>query len=312
MPASGRIDTHHHVVPPGYAALLADKGLTAGGQWVPEWSVDTDLALMDTAGIATSILSVSMPGVHFGDDAEARALARRFNELTAEVVKDRPDRFGFFATLTLPDLDGALAETAYALDTLGADGVVLLANAAGTWLGDSRFDPLFDELNRRRAVVFVHPTVIPGLAPLEGIPTYAADFLLDTTRAAINLARSGTMERCPDLKVLLSHAGGFLPYVASRVSLAASAKDDPIDGFTQLQRFIFDVALSSSPTALPALLAFTRPGHVTFGSDWPYAPEVVVKTFTDAYERFDLEDDVRFSIDRGAAETLFPRLAAEA
>ncbi len=233
----------------------------------------------------------------------------QLNRYTAEVVKERPARFGFFATLTLPDVDGALAEAAYALDTLGADGVILLANAAGSYLGSKAFDPLFDELNRRKAVIFVHPTAIPGLAPLDGIPPYAADFLLDTTRAAINLARSGTLSRCPDLKIILSHAGGFLPYAAYRVAVSASPAGDALEGLAELQRFYFDTALSSSPSALPGLLAFAAPGHITYGSDWPYAPDVAVQAFNGRYEGYDLDRGVRAGIDRGTAETLFPRLA---
>jgi predicted TIM-barrel fold metal-dependent hydrolase len=225
-------------------------------------------------------------------------------------VHDHPSRFGFFATLTLPDLDGALAELAYAFDTLRADGVVLLANSRGVYLGDPRFDLLFDELNRRGAVVFVHPSTIPGLEALPGVPTFVADFLLDTTRAAINLARSGTLDRCPDLKLILSHAGGFVPYAAYRIAVAASLAGNPVEGVARLKRFHFDVALSSSPTALPSLLAFAEPGHVLYGSDFPYAPAGAVAAFARLYEGFPLSDPQRASIDRDAAERLFPRLGS--
>jgi predicted TIM-barrel fold metal-dependent hydrolase len=263
---------------------------------------------MDARGVETAILSVSTPGVHLGDDAEARARAREVNECAAKVVHDHPARFGFFATLALPDVEGALAELAYALDTLRADGVVLLANSRGVYLGDPRFDPLFDELNRRRAVVFVHPSTLPGLEPLPGVPAFVADFLLDTTRAAIGLARSGTLDRCPDLKVILSHAGGFVPYAAYRVAIAASAAGNPLEGMARLERFFFDTALSSSPTALPSLLAFAEQDHVLFGSDFPYAPASAVAAFARLYEDFALAEAQRASIDRGAAERLFPRL----
>ncbi len=309
MRAEGRIDTHHHIVPPSYERTLAKHRASTGGRALPHWSAEADLALMDSAGIGTAILSVSMPGVHFGDDREARYLARQFNEFTAEVVKSRPNRFGFFATLTLPDIDGALAEAAYALDVLGADGIILLANAGGTYLGDPAFDPLFDELNRRQAVIFVHPTTLPGLEPIEGIPTYAADFMLDTTRAAINLARTKTLQRCPGVKIILSHAGGFLPYVAYRVSASASPTGDVATGLAELQRFYFDTALSASPSALPGLLAFAHSGHVTYGSDWPYAPDFAVEVFNGLYEAYGLDIETRADIDRKTAEKLFPRLA---
>jgi predicted TIM-barrel fold metal-dependent hydrolase len=303
-----RIDVHHHMVPPAYAGWLRGRGLAAGGLPIPDWSAEASLALMDERGIETAILSVSTPGVHLGDDGEARARAREVNEFAAKVVHDHPARFGFFATLTLPDVGGALAELAYAFDALGADGVVLLANSRGVYLGDARLDPLFDELNRRRAVVFVHPSIIPGLEPVPGVPAFVADFLLDTTRAAILLARSGTLDRCPDLTVILSHAGGFVPYAAHRIAIAASAAGNPLEGMTRLERFHFDTALSSSPTALPSLLAFAEPGHVHFGSDFPYAPAGAVAAFAGLYERHPLADAQRASIDRGAAERLFPRL----
>ncbi|MGH7290872.1 MAG: amidohydrolase family protein, partial [Myxococcota bacterium] len=216
MSSPARIDTHHHIVPPAYAAWLKRLGLAAGGLPIPDWSRDAALALMDKVGVRTGILSVSTPGVHMGDDSEARHWAREVNEYAAELARDLPDRFGFFATLPLPDVDGALAEIAYAFDVLRADGAVLLANCRGTYLGDEKFAPVFDELNRRKAVVFVHPSQPPGLEPLPGMPAYVADFLLDTTRAAVRLAVSGTLDRCPDLRVILSHAGGFVPYAAYR------------------------------------------------------------------------------------------------
>lgn len=306
-----RIDTHHHVVPPEYAAWLRGRGMAAGGLPIPDWSVEAALALMDERGVEAAILSVSTPGVHLGDDVEARALARDVNEFAADVVRARPQRFGFFATLCLPDVRGSLAEFEHAFDTLHADGVVLLANSRGVYLGDKRFDPLFEELNRRKAVVFVHPSILPGLEPLPGVPTFVADFLLDTTRAAILLARSGTLDRYPDLKVILAHAGGFIPFAAYRVALAASPTGNPSDGLAQLKRFYFDTALSGSPTALPSLLAFAEPGRVTFGSDFPYAPAPVVASFTGMYEAFALDDAQRRSIDRGAAEQLFARLRRE-
>jgi len=303
-----RIDVHHHIVPPFYAQWLRDRGRAAGGLPIPDWSPEASLALMDERGIETAILSVSTPGVHLGDDAEARVRAREVNEFAAKVVHDHPTRFGFFATLPLPEVDGALAELAYAFDTLRADGAVLLANSRGVYLGDPRFDPLFDELNRRRTVVFVHPSIIPGLDPLPGLPPFVADFLLDTTRAAIGLARSGTLDRCRDLKLILAHAGGFLPYAAYRIAVAASVDGNPLEGLARLKRFHFDLALSSSPTALPSLLAFAEPDHVLFGSDFPYAPAGVVAAFAGLYEGYPLAEAQRASIDRGTAERLFPRL----
>ena len=303
-----RVDTHHHVVPPEYAAWLRRRGTEAGGLPIPGWSSQAALALMDERGVETAILSVSTPGVHLGDDADARAMARHVNEYAAAMVRAYPGRFGFFATLCLPDVRGSLIELEHAFDALGADGAVLLANSRGVYLGNQSFDPVFEELNRRQAVVFVHPSFIPGLEPLPGLPTFVVDFLLDTTRAAILLARSGTLERYPDLKIILAHAGGIVPYAAYRMSAAASPSGNPFDGIARLKRFYFDTALSGSPTALPSLLAFAEPDHVLFGSDFPYAPAPVVGAFTQMYEAFPMGESQRRSIDRGAAEHLFPRL----
>jgi 6-methylsalicylate decarboxylase len=311
MATLGRIDTHHHVVPGSYAAWLRGKGAEAGGLPIPEWSADSAVALMDKYGIQTAIMSVSTPGVHLGDDGEAREKAREVNEFASELVRKYPSRFGFFATLTLPDVKGAIDEAAYAFDKLHADGVIILANSRGIYPGDRAFDPLFDELNKRKAVVFVHPSQLYGIEPLKGVPAYIADFLLDTTRAAVRLAGSGTLDRCPDIKVILSHAGGFVPYAAHRIAGAASPKQDFAEGIAQLQKFYFDIALSGSPTALPSLLAFARPDHILYGSDWPYAADPIVGAFTGMYERYSLNDAQRASIDRGNAEALFPRLRRE-
>jgi len=308
MATPGRIDTHHHIVPPSFAAWLRKKGIEAGGLPIPQWSADSAIALMDKYRIQTAIMSISTPGVHLGDDDEAREKAREMNEYAADAVRKHPDQLGFFATLTLPDVKGSLDELAYAFDQLHADGVVLLANSRGIYLGDRSFDPLFDELNRRKAVVFIHPSFLYGVDPVKGLPPFIADFLLDTTRAAIRLAGSGTLDRCPDLKVILSHAGGFVPYAAYRIAGTASPKRYFAEGIEHLQKFYFDIALSGSPTALPALMAFAKPDHLLFGTDWPYAAEAIVGTFTGMYESYSFDEAQRASIDRGNAEALFPRL----
>jgi len=301
-----RIDTHHHAVPPAYAAWLRSHAVDAGGLPIPEWSPEASLEMMDQVGVETAVLSVSTPGVNLGDVSDARKWARRVNDDLATVVRDHPGRFGFFATLTLPDVDGSLAELAYAFDVLHADGVILLANHRGTYLGAPEFDVVFDELNRRNAVVFVHPAQLPA-APAADLPAFVADFLLDTTRAAIRLGASGTLERCPNLKIILSHAGGFVPYAAYRIASFASPRRDLTDGLALLKRFYFDIALSGSPTALPSLLALAAPDHVLFGSDFPHAPAAFVRGFSGMYAGHPLADVQRRSIDRGAAEGLFPR-----
>ncbi|MEU6745247.1 amidohydrolase family protein [Spirillospora sp. NPDC046719] len=306
----GRIDVHQHLLPEPYVQWLRSEGIgQAGGRELPAWSADSAIAMMDDHSISTGILSLSTPGTHLGDDARALDKARQINDIGAELVKDRPDRFGYFATIPLPYVDGAVQESIRALDELGADGVVLLANSRGTYLGDPAFEPLMTELDRRSAVVFVHPAELPAPA-VPGLPPFAADFLLDTTRAAANLVLHGIPRRHPNLKIILSHAGGFLPYAAHRIAVTFIGQGrDPGEVFEDLTSFYFDTALSGSPTALPSLLAFARPGHVLYGSDWPFAPDLAVKYFTDGLDAHDPHDtELHRAIDSSNALQLFPRL----
>ncbi|KUL49811.1 amidohydrolase [Streptomyces violaceusniger] len=311
MTFPARIDVHQHIVPPLWAETLAAHGLDSGGWAIPAWSPTSALAMMDQQGIATGVLSVTSPGIHLGSDAQARDLARAVNEYGADVVRDHPGRFGHFASVPLPDVDAALAETAHALDTLGADGVVLMSNAHGRYLGDPDFEPLWAELDRRGATVFVHPAQ-PPMPLLPGTPAPLADYVFDTTRTALNLVLNGVMSRYPNLRVILSHGGGFLPYAAYRFSGLASTVDrerNAEDLLRDLKRFYFDTALSASPSALPALLAFAEPGHVLYGSDWPFAPQDAGTYYNHYLETYpDYAPGQAEAIDRGNAEALFPRL----
>ena len=311
-----RIDTHQHIIPPGYARWLQEKGIRPGGRSLPSWSARSAISFMDRNDVQTGILSLSTPGVHLGDALEARRLARQVNEFTAEVVGARPDRFGFFATLTLPDVEGAVTEARYALDSLHADGIVLLANNGGRYLGDPDFEPLLEYLHHRRAVVFVHPGELPAPA-VPGIPTFAADFLLDTTRAAISLILSGSMEKYSGIRFLLAHAGGFVPYASYRIlltmlnnrDLALSALAALTDAKQSiLRRFYYDLALSASPAALPSLLAVADPGRITYGTDFPFAPAMAIAFLNAQYENYALDPGLRAAVDRGNSEALFPRL----
>ncbi|WP_209753448.1 MULTISPECIES: amidohydrolase family protein [unclassified Arthrobacter] len=311
-----RIDTHQHIVPPAYARWIREKGIHPGGIGLPSWSERSALKFMDRHDVQTGILSLSTPGVYFGDAMETRLRAREVNEFCAEVVAARPDRFGFFATLTLPDVEGALAEARYTLDTLHADGIVLLANNDGRYLGDPGFEPLLEFLHHRRAVVFIHPGDLPAPA-VPGIPAFAADFMLDTTRTAISLVLSGAMEKFSGIRFILAHAGGFVPFIAYRILLtmlldrelalsALAALGDKKQSV--LRRFYYDVALSASPAALPSLLEVADPGRITYGTDFPFAPSAAIDFLNMQYENYPLDHAVRAAIDRSNSEALFPRL----
>jgi 6-methylsalicylate decarboxylase len=238
-------------------------------------------------------------------------MARAVNEFSASLVREYPERFGFFGTVPLPHVELAIAEARHALDHLAADGVTLLANSAGMYLGVPEFDPLMEELDARGAVAFVHPANIPGPS-VEGIPPFAADFLLDTSRAAFNLIRNDVIRRYPRIRFILSHAGGFVPYAAHRFALTIGGMtgrgmNDVLENF---RSFYFDIALSGSPAALPSLMQFAKRGHVLFGTDWPFAPSTTVSYFTAQFDKWDgLAADERAAVDSTNALELFGRLA---
>jgi predicted TIM-barrel fold metal-dependent hydrolase len=299
------------MIPADYRKVLQQAGIDdAGGRALPQWSPEESLQTMDELGVATAILSVSTPGTTIlPAAADAAALARDLNDYSSELVAGQPARFGFLATVPMPHLDEAVTETVRALDDLGADGVTLLANSSGTYIGADGQDALFASLDQRGAVVFIHPAELPG-PTVPGVQPFAADFLLDTTRAAYLLVRNGIRRRYPNIKFILSHAGGFVPYASHRmaVSIAGGVGGSPADHLDDLAGFYFDTALSSSAAALPSLLAFAKPGHVTFGSDFPFATVGVSKLFAAGLENYGgLSATERAAIDRANALRLFPR-----
>lgn len=310
-PSAGRVDVHHHIVPPFYRDLLTGAGIAdAGGRALPDWSARAALELMDLLGTATAMVSVSTPGTGFlTDQAQATDLARRLNGFSACLAAEHPGRFGWFATLPMPDTGASAAEARRALDTSGADGVTLLANSHGTYLGADGQDALWRTLDERGAVVFVHPAELPAPA-VENIPPFAADFLLDTARAAYLLVRNGVVRRHPHIRFILGHAGGFVPYASHRMAVAIAAETgrSPLDVLDDFRTFYFDTALSSSPAALPTLLAFARPGHVLFGSDWPFAPTPACQYFAQGLDT-GLDPATAAAVDHANAAALFPRLA---
>jgi len=315
--APGRIDVHAHYLPPGYreTAAAALGAIPDGMPRMPDWDPQTTVGMMDRHGIATAMLSVSSPGVHFGNDDAARSLAREVNEFAARNAQDHRGRFGAFASLPLPNVDAALGEITYALDTLNADGFVMLTNYRGVYLGDARFAPVFDELNRRNAIVFMHPTSPPCWEHIAlGFPRPMIEFPFDSTRAITNLILSGTLERCPNVRIIVPHAGGTLPFLARRIATVASGliarERRPKGGFiAALQRLFYDTAGASGDNSLASLLTLINSSRIVFGSDYPFMPEAAVEATIGELKSTKLfnADDLR-AIERGNAMKLFARV----
>lgn len=317
----GRIDVHAHYVPDGYrgAAVAAGHAQPDGMPGLPAWNPDLALQAMDAAHVDTALLSVSSPGVHFGDDQAARMLARQVNEEGAGLIAEHGRRFGLFASLPLPDVDGTLAEIAYAFDTLNADGVVMLTNSHGVYPADPRFDPVFAELDRRSAVVFLHPTS-PCCTCCNPVgmswPRPMMEFLFETTRAVADLVLEGALDRYRNLRLIIPHAGAALTVLADRLqafsALAGAARGEAaIDVLQHLRRCYYDLAGFALPRQLPVLQTLTDPHHILYGSDWPFTPSAVVEQLAGGLtDFFGAGTDAEALIRRRNAEALFPRLAS--
>jgi predicted TIM-barrel fold metal-dependent hydrolase len=312
---AGRIDVHAHFLPGTYraAAEAAGHAQPDGFPALPAWDAAEHIAMLDRGGIDVALLSISSPGVHFGDDGNARALAREVNEAGFRAVEQFPTRFGQLASLPLPDVEGALAEVAFAYDELHVDGVLLLTNTNGVYLGDPRLESLFAALDRRHARVVLHPTS-PACwdATSLGRPRPMLEFLFDTTRAVVNLVLNGAVARHPDLRIVVPHAGATLPVIADRVAAFSLALgvDPLVDVIRDLAGLHFDLAGMPIPRQLDALFALTTLDHRHYGSDFPFTPDFVV---AGAADRIDGAGDPPGSLApalRANTERLFPRLAA--
>lgn len=308
-----RIDVHHHIVPPEYRGAVATVGVSDGlGVPLPEWSVDEVLKMMDHTGIRAAV--VSYPVVPKIEDVTfVGRLARACNEGAAKLVCDYPQRFGAFAVMPLPDVDGTLNEIEYALSFLGLEGVQLLTNYDGRYLGDNSFEEVYKELDRRKAVVHVHPCDPPG-NPF-GIPSALLEAPFDTTRAITSLICSGTVERYPDISFVFSHAGGTIPFLADRIGRGVlrfwpGAEEKAPKGFHYyLKHLYYDTALSANPCSLLSIHALTDSSRILFGSDYPMAPLPVVVGNLKALAGFDgFDTEEKRAIEQQNALALFPGL----
>ena len=311
-----RIDVHHHFLPPQYMKEEHERlnfGHNLAASQMLAWTPSQSLEVMDQNAIGTAIVSITTPGVWFGDIAAGRRLSRLWNDYAADQVRTYPGRYGLFAVVPLPDTEGALHEIDYALDTLKADGIGLLSSYDGRYLGDSTLVPVFDELNRRAAIVYVHPTVaaccgsvIPGLMP------QAIEYPFETTRTIASLLINGTLVKYPYIRWIFSHGGGATPMLAGRMVETLGHRPNPVEVMpngvlAELRKLYYDTASASSPTSIAALRMMAPVSQILFGSDYPFVNTAI------GYREMshtELSGGERRAIDSGNALALFPRLRA--
>jgi len=310
---AGRIDVHQHTVPPFYTKVM-EKEILATGHPLPTWTPSLAIETMDKNGIAVGMLSPMTRVVQdsFSDKSErARKLARQNNDYTQQLVRDYPGRFGHFAALPLPDTDGSLHEIEYAFDTLKADGISLWTSYRDKWPGDAIFAPVYEELNRRKAIIFIHPAPPLCCRSLQpGVIDSVEEYDFDIARAVVSYLESGSFNRYPNIRFIFPHSGGTLQVLANRVTETLPGKPSEqasADLMDEVKGLYFDVAHAAYPAPLSALKKIVPVPQILFGSDYPIVPFPVSEGPLD---HFGLSAGDLQAIDRGNAERLFPRLKA--
>lgn len=309
------IDTHHHIFPPGLQDWLVNRSVlpqdrSTWPNWA-QWSLDETIEMMESVGIVGAIASQPAPLSLFPTAGEAREWTRVINESSAEVIRDNPKRFGFFAYLPLNHPAVMVEEAVYALDELDADGVMCITHSGDKYLGHPDYAELLSELNRRKATLFLHPDRIDLPSP-ESVPYWLTDFMLATTRTALSLILSGALDRNPALSIILSHAGGFLPYIHGRIfHLDETEGRDGAKAAESLKRFYYDTALPMSPYATAPLLQAALPDRILFGTDWPQVQtKGIAEQLAEMREDKELDSALRQKIMSDNAGALFPRFAS--
>jgi predicted TIM-barrel fold metal-dependent hydrolase len=303
-PSMQRIDVHHHLLPPKY---IEEVAAMRTGERAPPWTAQNSIDEMDRSGIASAIVSLTQPGVWFGDAAQARRLARLGNEYAAGMARDFPRRFGSFAALPLPDTEGSLHEIEYALDSLKASGIGLMTSYRDKWLGDRSFWPVLEELNRRKAVVYTHPLGADCCKSLaDDVGASTIEYATDTTRTMASIVFSGAAARFPDIRWIFSHGGGTAPFLVSRFQRAEAALKDraerlPNGVMHELKKFYYDTAQANHAGALAALTALVAPPQILFGTDFPFRPGAEAVSGLAAYG---FKPDELRAIEHGNAERL--------
>jgi len=322
-----KVDVHHHVYPPVFTAALQRAGGDPSGWYIPQWTIEADRELCATVGARAAILSVTAPGPAIEPDAQSAAkLARECNEFCARLRDDDPDHYGFFASVpSLFDTELVLNEIRYALSELRADGVTLFTSYADPadsrrqrYLGDDAFVPVWRALSELDAVVFVHPTHSSDTSLVHpSLPQPMFDYPHETGRAAMSLLLNGRMRKeATRCKIILSHAGGTLPYLIYRAAgllphSPVSVGKSTEELVAEAQEFYFDSAISANPVTLKALFAFAKPRHVLFGTDFPNAPRESIQYFTAQLDEYmgSWTDEEKHAIAWKSAAALFPKFS---
>ncbi|KAA8647951.1 hypothetical protein EYZ11_008696 [Aspergillus tanneri] len=316
-----KIDVHHHFYPKPLREAIERAGGDPSGWHIPAWNLDLDQEIIRLLDVKTTILSVTAPGPCIEKDpGKAAALARSCNEHAAAIRDARPFQYGFFASVpSLFDTEAVLAEIEYAFTNLRADGITLYTRYGDghSYLGDERFGPIWAELSRRGAVVFIHPThAVDTRLINQWMPQPMFDYPHETGRTAMDLLTSGIIRDYPGCKIILSHAGGTLPYLIHRAATMLPFMPRNLGMSTEelveaARTFYFDTAISANPVTLKALFEFAKPGHVLFGSDFPNAPQGAITQFTKFLERYEIPDQTKRQVESEAALELLPRLQAQ-
>ena len=305
-----RIDVHHHLMYPGYLEEVGGRRAGSTFKWSPAMSIED----MDKSGIAASILSLIQPSASIADVEKGRRVARLSNEFGAQLARDYPGRFASFATIPLLDAEGSLKEIEYALDALKADGISLMTSYQDKYLGDGAFAPVWEELNRRKALIYTHPLSPECCRNIKSeVPPAVVEYATDTTRTIASLVFSGTAARYPGIRWIFSHSGGTMPFLLSRfirheTDMKERAKERMPKGLMyELKKFHYDTAQGNHSGALAALMKIVTPAQVLFGTDFP---------FRDGAEEIEGLASFRFrpkdlrAIERENALRLLPRLIA--
>jgi len=314
MSGFSSIEVHAHFIPPVYKQALIASGMIERDRFpVPPWDPQIHLEYMKTMNIDAAIVSLSSPDVYFQDKMKTRELFRKINEAGARLVKDYPKKFGYFAALPLPDIEGALEELKYAYEVLKVDGIRFTTNAKGLYLGEAALEPVFEVLNQHKGVIYIHP-VMPSVVPqnvLTGYPVPMMEFIFDTARAVTNLILTGTVKRYPGVRIVVPHAGGVLPILVPRIHgilKVVRKPEDRVDVFGGFRNLYYDTAGPSIMQQLLPLLNITDDTHLVYGSDWPFAPRQECMDLKGILMATDqITDDQKRKVFHDNALELFPR-----